>query len=87
MSVIEDRQESLELLALSTYESIMTDIKADPKVRKDAADSVMKLYGHFDVRKQDKDSVALVSFPDGIRAAVAGVDVFQQLLGREEAPA
>lgn len=86
MSAIEDRKEALELLALSTYESVMSDSKADPKERLAAADSVMRLYGHFQQPKlagPANGKFAMVAFWEGAKKAVAGMDVVQDLLERE----
>lgn len=80
----EQRREELEDLTIAVYIELMTDSSVDPKVRKEAADSVREALSIVPRKEIGKQSPTNVFFNlgDGLAKAIGGVDTVRSLLNR-----
>lgn len=80
----EKKRQELEELTIAVYIELMSDSRVDPKVRKEAADSVREALSIVPRRETGKTAPTNVFFNlgDGLSKAISGVDTVKSLLSR-----
>lgn len=78
----EQLRPQLERLAVSVYIDLMSDSTIDPKVRKDAADSVMKALGKDAPVKANSPGQIIMNFQGGLKSALSGASKLAELASR-----
>lgn len=78
---LEANAQTLEDLAVAAWFGLLSGSRVDPKIRKEAADSVMRALGK-DAPPKASGPVIQFNFGTGLKTAIGGIGQLQSLMSR-----